>query len=79
MILPTKHLREQRALITIGAEIITLLRKPRTVNSLWNAIKAEKSQEKRSIPYDWFVLTLDFLYAIDAIDMGDGLIRRREQ
>ena len=79
MILPTKHLREERALITIGAEIIPLLRKPRSFNSLWSAFKSEKTLVARSLPYDWFVLALDFLYAVDAIEASDGLFRRREK
>ncbi|MEL6758697.1 MAG: ABC-three component system middle component 6, partial [Pseudomonadota bacterium] len=36
MILPTKHLRPERALITVGAEMLVKLKRPATVSRLWD-------------------------------------------
>ena len=38
MILPTKHIRAERALIGVGAELFDLLREPMTVSRLWNEL-----------------------------------------
>ena len=78
MILPTKHLRLDRALIGFGAEVLGLLVQPMTVSSLWDAIRLRRSAETSSpaIDYRWFVLALDMLYAIRAIELDRGVIRR---
>lgn len=76
MILPGKHIRPERALIGVGAEILDLLSEPMTVSRLWDEIRArrEKSMPSSPITYNWFVLALDFLYMIGAIDFQRGLL-----
>ena len=78
MILPTKHIRPDRSLIGVGAEVLGLLVQPRTVSSLWDAVRSRRSAETSSpaIDYRWFVLALDMLYAIRAIELDRGVIRR---
>lgn len=77
MILPTKGIAPERALLTIGGEIIDLLESPRTVSSLWHELIATREREARPrIRYDWFVLALDMLFALGAITLGnDNLLR----
>ena len=43
MILPTKHVRADRALIGVGAELIDILREPMTVSRLWNELRGAKT------------------------------------
>lgn len=78
MILPTKHLPPDRSLIFLSAEALSLIRKSSTVSSIWSDLKEKHKNEFRlgEIPYDWFVLSLDLLYMIGAIDEKDGLIRK---
>lgn len=78
MILPTKHTRPDRALLGVGADVLGLLVQPMTVSSLWDAIRLRRSAETSSpaINYRWFVLALDLLYAIRAIELERGVIRR---
>ncbi len=78
MILPTKHLREDRALLTIGAELITDLREPKTVSRLWSDFSRERSGAS-PVTYDWFVLALDLLFAIGAVEFARGRVRRAGQ
>lgn len=78
MILPTKHLRPERALIGVGGEILGILSRPMTVSQLWNYIRTRR-EITPSVPvidYRWFVLTLDFLYLIGVVDFQQGLVRR---
>lgn len=74
MILPSKHLSEKRALLTVGSEILGMLDRPRTVSSLWEAVRAGKDNVRRRLSYDWFVLALDLLFLMDAIVLREGLL-----
>jgi hypothetical protein len=80
MILPTKHISQDRALLTVGSHILKQLNKRKTVSALWEKIISEYNvmqDASHGISYDWFVLALDLLFAIDAIEIKDGLLRRR--
>lgn len=79
MILPTKHLRLDRSLFGLGADVLLLLENERTVSSLWETFK--KHREQRHLPsvtFDWFVLALDFLHMAGVVDFADGHVRRME-
>ena len=80
MILPTKHMPQDRALLTISSHILKRLERQKTVSALWEEIMAKYKDEQNANPnisYDWFVLALDLLYAIDAIEIHNGLLHRR--
>lgn len=78
MILPTKHIRPDRALIGVGAQVLAMLREPMTVSRLWDEVRSRRSEVAPSpvIDYRWFVLALDLLYTMRAIDLERGLIRK---
>ena len=81
MILPTKHLKPERALITIGADMLVKLKRPATVSRLWDDIRKDRSSDNgaASITYDWFVLALDMLFIMGAITYERGVLRRAQQ
>jgi len=72
MILPSKHIPQEKALLTVGAELLKHLDHPKTVSAVW-----EDMHNSATVSYDWFVLALDLLYAIDTIEIIDGLLMRR--
>lgn len=76
MILPSKHLSSSRALVGVGAEILSQLEEPLAVSELWERVRASRIQREDAIPlsFDWFVLSLTFLHAIFLIDMNQGTI-----
>lgn len=76
MILPSKHLSERRALLTVGSEILGLLDRPRTVSSVWEEVRGGKQTKSRRLSYDWFVLALDLLFLMGAIRLSDGLLTK---
>lgn len=83
MILPSKHLREDRALIGVGADILATLTEPRSVSSIWETVCHERRARSGNavLSFDWFILALCFLYAISAVELdGEGLVvlTRRE-
>lgn len=76
MILPTKGLALDRALLSVGAEVLRQLDRPKTVSRLWDQVRHPKSSLLESVPYEWFLHSLDLLYLCGAIDFEDGQIRR---
>ncbi len=81
MILPTMHIPPDRSLIGVGGKILSLLEEPMTVSRLWDDFRDVRSAfpTQATISYHWFLLSLDFLYMIGAIDFERGLLRRLEQ
>ena len=74
-LLPTKHVPTGRSLIGIGALLLRQLHAPTTVSALWELVKDE-----REIPhFGVFVLSLDYLYMIGAIQFADGLVKRSQR
>jgi hypothetical protein len=78
MILPTKHVRPDRALIGVGAELLGILKRPMTMSRLWDEIRGRRTLLTPNAPidYQWFVLSLDLLYLIGAVELDRGLVRR---
>lgn len=78
MILPTKHLRPDRALLAVGGDLLISLREPMTVSRLWDDFRSKRGDagEPAPINYDWFVLALDLLFMIDAVVLDRGLLRK---
>lgn len=72
MILPTKHIPENEALIGVGATILAHLAGPMTVSALWSAVRSAPNVGT----FERFVLASNLLYLIGAIDTKDGLIVR---
>lgn len=78
MILPTKHIRPDRALLAVGGDLLVSLGEPMTVSGLWDDVRSRRGDagEPASINYDWFVLALDLLYMIGAVEIDRGLLRK---
>ena len=80
MLLPTKGVSADRALITIGADILEALSVPTSVNGLWERFVTRRAAAASAelVSFDWFSLALASLFAIGAIDVtGTDHIRRR--
>lgn len=74
MILPGKHLKPDRALLGIGSEILATLEHEQTISELWERIQSRRNEHSNPLSFDWFVLSLSFLYAIDAIEYDSGVL-----
>ena len=74
-LMPGKHVPIGRSLVGIGALILRELRAPSTVSVLW-----ERVRENPEIgSYRNFVMALNYLFAIAAIDYEDGILSRNRQ
>lgn len=72
MILPTKHTPESKSLLGFGAKVLLSLSTPKTFNDLWSNLQNTES----TMNYAHFILALDFLFIIGAIDYKKGRIFR---
>ncbi len=72
MILPTKHIAAHEALIGAGALILQQVRGPVSLSGLWETVKSKPPVQT----YERFILTLDMLHIIGAIDVEGHMIVR---
>ena len=80
MILPSKHLSQDRALLTVGARILQKLSQPKTVSALWEELTDKRETTNNAelpLSYNGFVLALDVLFIISAVGLKEGLLSRK--
>lgn len=75
MILPDKSIQPARALIAVGARVLETLDRPQTVSHVWQRLTTRPVDDTR-LDYGWFILALDLLFALGAVDLRDGLLVR---
>lgn len=71
MLLPTKGISLDRALLTIGADILEVLSAPTSTSGLWerfNAAWRDRLNSER-VTFDWFSLALASLFMMGIIDL----------
>jgi hypothetical protein len=73
VILPTKRIAGDRCLVGVGARILRQLKRPQTVGRLWELLGRDDGQD---VPYDWFILSLDLLFLLGAVDLIEGRVRK---
>lgn len=79
MILPTRTLPPTTAMVTVGADILgELASSDLTVTSLWNRVRARVDERTDNpVTFDWFVLSLDMLFALGLVRIGQfGVMQR---
>ena len=77
MIAPTKGIAPQRALLTVGAQILLASRRqPLTVTQAWRRLQEWRADHEHHapVPFWWFVLALDVLYALGTVELRDGVL-----
>jgi len=77
MILPTKGIAPDKALLSIGAFILHELVEPKTVSRLWADLRRVE-EGPPDLTFDWFVLALDLLYLMGALEYLGGRVVRVE-
>ena len=80
MLMPTKHIKIENALIGVGAEILEELIVPKPVSTLFHDIQLRRQyNEMAIIHFDWFLLAIDFLFIVGAVRFEFGLIKKMNQ
>lgn len=81
MLLPTRGVSAERALVTIGSELLAELRTPKSVSTLWERYSARErgSAGVDRITFDWFSLALATLFAMNLVEWTPaGYLRRND-
>ena len=76
MILPGKHLKADRALLGLGAEILEVLEPGHSVSELWERMQVRRSATQPLLSFDWYILCLALLYTVGAIEYEHGVLTR---
>lgn len=80
MLMPTKHIKTENALVGVGARILEILDAEKTVSALFFELQETRNEDELpTVQFDWFLLALDFLYTVGAVRYQDGLIRKLNQ
>ncbi|QQA42580.1 ABC-three component system middle component 6 [Pelagovum pacificum] len=80
MLMPTKHIKTENALIGVGAEVLALLEREKTVSTLFRDLQDwRRDNELPTIHFDWFLLSLDFLFSVKAIRFEAGILKKMNQ
>lgn len=80
MLLPTKGISYQRAIITVSSDVLEVLLTPASVSTTWERFNKLPSrlEGKGRISFDWFSLALSTLFMLDLVEWTiDGRLRRR--
>jgi hypothetical protein len=79
MIVPTKGIAPQRSLLAVGAQILQTLDRPMTVSQAWATLRhwRRENGHHAPVPFWWFVLALDALYALGVLDLREELLVAR--
>lgn len=75
MILPTKGIPSNKALLAVAGEALRSLREAKTISRLWDDFR-RLSDPRSEVTFDWFVLGLDLLFILGAIELDQGRLRR---
>ncbi len=72
MILPSKHISQEQALLGVGAVLLKELKSPQTVTSLWEKVRSHQAVGT----FERFILALDMLNITGVVALTDGMIER---
>lgn len=72
MIAPTKHISIESSLIGVGATILRALNEGATITALWERARSDATIGS----FHRFVLALDLLYTLGAIEVKGRVITR---
>lgn len=80
MLMPTKHIKTENALIGVGGEVLALLDQDKTVSRLFYDLQERRrTNELTTIQFDWFLLAVDFLFSVGAVRFDEGLLKKMNQ
>lgn len=74
MILPNKNIYLRNSLLGLGAIILEQIHRGDTVSSLWERVRTVTEINT----FEKYVLTLDLLYLLKAVDMREGILIKND-
>ncbi len=80
MLVATKGIAPQRSLLVVGAQILQVLDQPTTISQTWVRLRSWRAANGNHapVPFWWFALALDVLFAVGVVDLDRELLSRRQ-
>lgn len=75
MIMPSKYLKEDEALIGVSAALLSLIEGNGNLSEIWESAKKIKAIGS----FERFILALNFLYLLDLVDLHENKIVRTQK
>ena len=74
--MPSKHINFSQSLLGFGSYILSKINRPTTIDDIWKVYQSDLQNELYSAKhsFDNLILTLIFLYSVNAINEKNGLI-----
>ncbi|GAB3688946.1 hypothetical protein GCM10027589_56620 [Actinocorallia lasiicapitis] len=78
MLLPSRSIPDDQALLAVGAQILLQLDRPGSVGAVWERLLRWRDARgaDSALPFWWFALALDVLYMLGVVDQRDGELRK---
>ena len=78
MLLPDKHIKVAESILGLGSALLGLLDRSKEVDELWSQFSSINDSELYPAhqSFDNFILALDFLYLVGAIEIREGEITK---
>jgi hypothetical protein len=79
LLLPTKGLSQDRALLTVGSLVLSALTTPTSVTGLWERFRRLQLAHGANprISFDWFALALSLLFMLGLVERStDGRLQK---
>jgi hypothetical protein len=78
VLLPSKFIEPDQALLTLGGQILLQLNAPLSIAETWVRLNRwrTKQQMPSSVPFWWFALALDVTFSMGAVQLEHGLLRK---
>jgi hypothetical protein len=78
VLLPSKFIGTDQALLTLGGQILIQLKAPLSVAETWTQLNRWRAEQQMQsfIPFWWFALALDVTFSIGAVQFEHGLLRK---
>ncbi len=79
MLVPAKHISRSESLLGFGAIILSLLKKPMSLDSLWIAYQkyCRRNKGTHIHTFDYMLLALSFLYSLGVIIETEGILEKK--
>ena len=75
MLIPHKYEDISQNMLSIGLDVLSILKRRRNVYNLYKEL-LETRNDEYELPLNKFFLTLDFLYAVGIIDLDEESVVR---
>lgn len=78
MLLPSKFIEPDQALLTLSGQILLQLDEPRSIHETWSRLNNWRMARhmQSAVPFWWFALALDVAFTLGAVLLENDLLRK---